>query len=90
MGRSRPQSKKSFEIPKRLVYRAWERVRANDGAAGVDGVSVAEFEAGLQDNLYKVWNRMSSGSYFPAAVLAVEIPKADGGVRVLGVPTVRA
>jgi len=61
MGGSRPKSKKPFEIPKRLVFRAWRQVRANDGAPGVDGVSVAEFETDLQDNLYKVWNRMSSG-----------------------------
>jgi RNA-directed DNA polymerase len=88
MGRSRSKSRKSFEIPKRLIFRAWEQVRANNGAPGVDGVSVVEFETDLQDNLYKVWNRMSSGSYCPAPVRAVEIPKADGGVWVLGVPTV--
>ena len=79
---------KSFDIPKRLLVSAWEQVRANDGAPGVDAVTIAEFEADLRGNLYKVWNRMSSGSYFPVAVRAVEIPKSDGGVRVLGVPTV--
>jgi group II intron reverse transcriptase/maturase len=83
-----PQPKvKSFEIDKRLVYGAWERVRANQGAPGVDAVSIAEFESKERDNLYKLWNRMSAGSYMPAPVRAVEIPK-DQGVRVLGVPTV--
>src|SRR5499427_4081426 len=78
---------KSFEISKRLVWEAWERVKANKGAAGVDGVSIEAFEAGLRGNLYKIWNRMSSGTYFPPPVKAVEIPKV-GGTRVLGVPTV--
>lgn len=78
---------KSFEIPKRLVYEAWERVRANAGAPGVDAVSITVFGSNERDNLYKLWNRMSSGSYFPGAVRAVEIPKDHGaGVRVLGVP----
>ena len=78
---------KSFEIPKRLVYEAWERVRANAGAPGVDAVSINQFAAAEADNLYKLWNRMSSGSYFPGAVRAVEIPKDHGaGIRVLGVP----
>ncbi len=79
---------KSFEISKREVWQAWERVKANKGAPGVDGETIEEFEADLRGNLYKVWNRMSSGSYFPPPVRAVPIPKADGGVRVLGVPTV--
>ena len=80
---------KSFVIEKMLVKEAWYRVRENRGAAGVDGVSIAEFESGLKDNLYKIWNRMSSGTYFPPAVMAVEIPKPGGsGVRVLGIPTV--
>ncbi len=78
---------KSFEIPKRLVYEAWERVRANAGAPGVDTVSINQFAAAEADNLYKLWNRMSSGSYMPGAVRAVEIPKDHGaGVRTLGVP----
>ena len=78
---------KSFEIPKRLVYEAWEKVRANNGAPGVDAVSIAEFERKERDNLYKLWNRMSSGSYLPGPVRAVEIPKDHGaGVRTLGVP----
>src|SRR3954469_7902177 len=78
---------KSFEISKRLVYRAWEKVRANKGAPGVDAVSITEFAARERDNLYRLWNRMSSGSYFPGPVRAVEIPKDHGaGVRVLGVP----
>lgn len=78
---------KSFEIPKRLLYEAWERVRANAGAPGVDTVSINQFAAAEADNLYKLWNRMSSGSYMPGAVRAVEIPKDHGaGVRTLGVP----
>src|SRR3954464_15417466 len=86
--RVRPEPKvKSFEISKRLVYRAWEKVRANKGAPGVDAVSIAEFAARERDNLYRLWNRMSSGSYFPGPVRAVEIPKDHGaGVRTLGVP----
>jgi RNA-directed DNA polymerase len=84
---SEPQDK-PFAIPKRLVWEAYERVRANKGAAGVDRQSVAEFESDLRNNLYKIWNRMSSGTYFPPPVMAVEIPKAGGGTRVLGVPTV--
>ena len=88
MGRANP-TVKSFEIPKRLVYEAWKKVRANDGAPGVDRVSIAEFESREGDLLYKLWNRMSAGSYMPASVRAVEIPKDHGaGVRVLGVPTV--
>ena len=78
---------KSFEISKWAVQDAWEKVKANRGAPGVDGASIEEFEKDLKNNLYKVWNRMSSGTYFPPPVKAVEIPK-KGGVRVLGVPTV--
>ena len=85
-----PQLKvKSFDIPKRLVYGAWEKVLANAGAPGVDTVSTKEFQEHEVDNLYKLWNRMSSGSYFPGPVRAVEIPKDHGaGVRTLGVPNV--
>jgi len=80
---------KSFEINKRLVYVAWERVRANQGAPGVDTVSITELADHEQANLFKLWNRMSSGSYLPGPVRAVEIPKDHGaGVRVLGVPNV--
>ena len=79
---------KSFEIDKRLVYVAWERVRANQGAPGVDTVSIADFADEERNNLYKLWDRMSSGSYLPGPVRAVEIPKDHGaGIRVLGVPT---
>ncbi|MGH3273311.1 MAG: group II intron reverse transcriptase/maturase, partial [Streptosporangiaceae bacterium] len=78
---------KSFEIDKRLVYQAWEKVRANNGAPGVDAVSTGLFEEQLKGNLYKLWNRMSSGCYFPGPVRGVEIPKDHGeGVRLLGVP----
>jgi RNA-directed DNA polymerase len=79
---------KSFEISKRAVWEAWLRVKANKGAAGVDEQSLSEFEGNLKGNLYKLWNRLSSGSYFPPPVRAVEIPKRDGNSRVLGVPTV--
>ncbi|MGH3850411.1 MAG: group II intron reverse transcriptase/maturase, partial [Pseudonocardiaceae bacterium] len=75
-------------ISKWVVKDAYEKVRANAGAAGVDGESIAAFEADLKRNLYKVWNRLSSGTYFPPPVRAVEIPKKAGGVRILGVPTV--
>ena len=79
---------KPFEISKRAVWEAWEKVKANKGAPGVDGVSIAEFEKDLKGNLYKIWNRMSSGSYFPRPVRAVQIPKPHGeGARILGVPT---
>jgi len=81
-------SGKPFDISKREVWEAYEKVKANKGAAGVDGQSIEGFETDLKGNLYKIWNRMCSGSYFPPAVKAVEIPKAHGGgVRVLGVPT---
>ncbi|MDT2006228.1 reverse transcriptase [Rhodococcus opacus] len=81
-------NKKPFDIPKRLVWRAWERVKANKGAAGADGQSIDDFDADVGNNLYKIWNRMSSGTYFPPPVRAVEIPKSAGGTRILGVPTV--
>jgi group II intron reverse transcriptase/maturase len=79
---------KAYVIPKQLVWEAYQRVKANRGAAGVDGQSLAGFEKGLKGNLYKVWNRMSSGSYFPPPVRLVEIPKDNGGKRPLGIPTV--
>jgi RNA-directed DNA polymerase len=79
---------KPFAISKRAVWEAWLRVKANGGAAGVDEQSLQEFERDLKGNLYKLWNRLSSGSYFPPPVRAVEIPKRDGGSRMLGVPTV--
>ena len=80
---------KPFVIPKLMVWEAWRQVKANKGAPGVDGQDLDEFEADLKGNLYKIWNRMSSGSYFPPPVRAVEIPKPHGGgVRLLGVPTI--
>lgn len=79
---------KPFNIPKWLVWEAFKRVKANQGAAGVDGQSIAKFEEDLKSNLYKLWNRLSSGSYFPPPVRRVEIPKDDGGLRPLGIPTV--
>lgn len=79
---------KPFCISKWMVLEAWKRVRANRGSAGVDDVSIAQFEKRLKTNLYRIWNRMSSGSYFPPPVLRVMIPKGDGQERPLGIPTV--
>ena len=79
---------KPFAISKAQVWQAWLHVKANKGAAGVDHQSIAQFELKLKDNLYRLWNRMASGSYFPQPVLAVEIEKKLGGVRVLGIPTI--
>jgi RNA-directed DNA polymerase len=79
---------KPYNIPKQLVWEAYQRVKANHGAAGVDGETLATFDKDLKGNLYKVWNRMSSGSYFPPPVRLVEIPKDNGGKRPLGIPTV--
>lgn len=79
---------KPFDISKRQVWEAYKGVRANQGSAGVDGQSIEAFEADLENNLYKLWNRMASGSYMPPPVLRVEIPKTGGGLRPLGIPTV--
>ena len=79
---------KSFDIPKELVWEAYLKVKANKGAAGVDGQSLSDFDERLKDNLYKLWNRLSSGSYFPSATRTVAIPKKSGGERKLGIPTV--
>jgi len=91
-GREEPVSApKPFDIPKQMVWGAYQRVKANKGAAGVDDQSIADFEVDLKGNLYKLWNRMASGSYLPPPVKAVELPKKDGsGTRTLGVPTVPA
>lgn len=79
---------KPFNISKQLVVKAYQLVKANAGAAGIDRQTLADFDLNLKDNLYKIWNRMSSGSYFPPPVKAVPIPKKSGGQRILGVPTV--
>lgn len=79
---------KSFNISKQVVWEAYKRVKANQGGCGVDKQSIAEFEENLKGNLYKLWNRLASGSYFPQPVRKVEIPKSDGKTRVLGIPTV--
>jgi RNA-directed DNA polymerase len=79
---------KSFDIAKREVWEAYKRVKANRGAAGGDGVTIAMFEQDLSKNLYRIWNRMASGSYFPPPVKRVDIPKGDGKTRPLGIPTV--
>ena len=82
-------SGKPFDISKQEVWEAYKKVKANKGAPGADGCSIGDFEKDLKNNLYKIWNRMSSGSYFPPPVLAVEIPKPHGGgTRILGIPTV--
>jgi len=79
---------KSFNIMKREVWDAYLTVKANKGSAGIDGQTMEDFETNLKDNLYKIWNRLSSGSYFPPPVRRVDIPKSDGKLRPLGIPTV--
>ena len=79
---------KAFELPKQRVWEAFKLVKANNGVGGVDDVSMSDFEADLSNNLYKIWNRLQSGSYFPPAVKAVEIAKKTGGTRRLGIPTI--
>jgi len=81
---------KPYDIPKALVWEAYQCVKTNGGSAGIDSESLEQFESNLSGNLYKLWNRMCSGSYFPPAVKGVPIPKKSGGVRMLGVPTVIA
>lgn len=82
------QAAKPFEIPKQLVLQAYRKVKANRGSAGIDEESINDFEHDLKDNLYQLWNRLSSGCYFPPAVKGVPIPKKSGGERLLGIPTV--
>ena len=79
---------KSIPISKPMIWEAYKQVKANRGGAGIDGISLEIFETKLKLNLYKLWNRMASGSYFPPAVKEVEIPKKDGKVRKLGIPTI--
>ncbi|SDX24931.1 hypothetical protein [Nitrosomonas communis] len=81
---------KPFDIPKTLVWEAFKLVKANQGSAGIDQESLEDFEQNLSGNLYKLWNRLSSGTYFSPAVKGVAIPKKQGGERVLGIPTVSA
>ena len=88
MSEPKLQTAKPFAISKAVVFEAYQKVKANDGAAGIDGESIDEFEKNLKRNLYKLWNRLSSGCYFPPPVRGVEIPKKAGGSRILGVPTV--
>jgi len=87
-GRNLHSTTKSYNISKQLIVDAYKRVKANKGSAGVDRQSLKDFDANLMDNLYQLWNRLSSGSYHPQPVLRVEIPKSDGGIRCLGIPTV--
>ena len=79
---------KPFDIDKRLIYEAYKKVKSNRGSAGIDGISMEEFDKDLSNNLYRLWNRMSSGSYMPQSVKLVEIPKSNGGKRPLGIPTI--
>ncbi|WP_352404620.1 group II intron reverse transcriptase/maturase [Sporanaerobacter acetigenes] len=79
---------KPYDIPKMIVLEAYKRVKRNKGSAGIDGINFDDFEKNFKGNLYKIWNRMSSGSYFPSPVLVVEIPKKDGGIRRLGISTI--
>ena len=79
---------KSYQISQNSVLEAYKRVKANKGAGGVDEINFEDYEKDLKNNLYKLWNRMSSGSYFPKAVRGVEIPKRNGKKRLLGIPTI--
>lgn len=85
---TKPRQEKPFAIDKHVVAKAFKEAKANGGAPGIDGQSISDFEKNLKDNLYKLWNRMASGSYFPKATRYVEIDKSDGGKRILGIPTV--
>jgi RNA-directed DNA polymerase len=87
-GRSLKDEAKPFCISRWEVWEAYVKVKSNRGAAGLDGQTTEDFERGLKKNLYRIWNRMSSGSYFPPPVRTVKIPKANGGERTLGIPTV--
>jgi len=82
------QGAKPFNIDRWLIFEAFKSVKSNKGSAGIDGVTIEQYEANLKQNLYKLWNRMSSGSYLPKSVRLVEIPKSNGGKRPLGIPTV--
>jgi len=82
------EKEKSFTISKCQVWEAYKSVKANRGGAGIDNQSIADFEEDIGNNLYKIWNRMASGSYFPPPVKRVEIPKGEGKIRPLGIPTV--
>lgn len=79
---------KPFDIPKQRVWEAYKLIKANGGGAGIDHESLEEFDRNVSRNLYKIWNRLSSGSYFPPAVKGILIPKKQGGTRTLGIPTV--
>ena len=83
------QFNKPFSIPKQLIFDAWKEVKENRGSAGIDAVKIKDYQEQLGKNLYKLWNRMSSGSYFPQPVKLVEIPKNSGGKRPLGIPASR-
>ena len=80
---------KPYDISKEIVVEAYRKVKANRGCPGIDEESISEYEKDLKDNLYKLWNRMSSGSYFPPSVKGIDIPKKDGSKRTLGIPTVQ-
>ena len=84
----RHNSDKRNTITKRMVWESYKKVKSNKGSGGVDGISLATYSEDLSRNLYKLWNRLTSGSYYPQAVLQVEIPKKDGSKRKLGIPTI--
>ena len=88
MSRIFKEKARPIPISQEQVWKAYRRVKSNKGSAGIDGMSLQKYEEGLEDNLYKLWNRLSSGSYFPPAVKEVEIPKSNGKKRKLGIPTV--
>ncbi len=88
MSRIFKEKTRVIPISKRLVWEAYKKVKKNKGGSGVDGVSFEQFDTNLEDNLYKLWNRLSSGSCFPPAVKQVKIPKGDGQYRTLGIPTI--
>ncbi len=85
---TKPRQEKAFDIDKYVVANAFKEAKANGGITGIDGQSISDFEKNLKDNLYELWNQVALGSYFPKATRYVEIDKADGGKRILGIPTV--
>ena len=82
------QEAKPFQIDKRIIFESFKKVKLNRGSSGIDGIEMTTYEQNLGSNLYRLWNRMSSGSYMPKAVKLVEIPKSNGGKRPLGIPTI--
>lgn len=88
MSRIFKEKSKSIPISKQMVWEAYKKVRSNKGGSGIDKITFSAFDKDLENNLYKLWNRLSSGSYFPPAVKQVKIPKGNGKTRTLGIPTI--